>query len=532
VVNTEGELARLAARTMRADELRQTSKRIVIGADGSHWSQAAARHGKALYARGRIADALAMFEQAWQSADKLDDPIAGALAAGLGGGCCATLYDYPQAEQWYSRELDRARSRLVASLRRSLTDLLASAHISQGNIAGARDVLAEFEGASSNHFLLAYHEGDWERAVLLLRRELDASRANGQVHAIADCASILGRFARIGNQRAEAEEYLNEALVASLAGPDLNRELFTRIELALVDADLGRVTHAKKQLQRCQQILDNGEDWRGHNGSFAYASAVVSADDHIRKLKSSDELLRLSAENGASLRLPEEVVDGFRAAIEIFRRYNAPWEEAAALIFWSRVLSDSSRHRQAAEKFNAAFAIFERLETPQWSERLYAELFRFLKLDSRLVSLRMDDNCGSNIFRKEGDYWTISFQGCVFRMRDTMGMHYISRLIANPGMDLSALDLAANAHRKSLRHRTRKKTPFSANDAHANGDRDDLHEAAREGARLRVTKRVKDAIAKIRLIHPELARHLATSIRTGYSCSYGGDDKCPIRWLT
>ena len=532
MVNTEGELSRLAARTMRADEMLQASRRIMTGANGSHWSQAAAHHGKALYAQGRTADALAMFEQAWQRADKLDDPIAGALAAGLGGGCCATLYDYPQAEQWYSRELDRARSRLVPSLRRSLTDLLASAHVSQGDITRARELLAEFEGATSNHFLLAYHEGDWERAVLLLRKELDAARANGQLLAVGDSASILGRFARIGNQRTEAETYLNEALIASLASPDLNRELFTRIELALVNADLGRVARAKEQLQRCQQILDNGEDWRGHNGSFAYASAVVSAEEHIRKVKSSDELWRLSVENGAALRLPEEVVAGFRAAIQIFRRCNAPWEEAAALIFWSRVLSDSSRHRQAAEKFNAAFAIFDRLETPQWSERLYAELFRFIKLDSRAVSIRMGDGRGSNTFRKEGDYWTISFQGCVFRMRDTIGLHYISRLVANPGMDFSALDLAASAHKTSLKHRTRKKTPSLAKVEHTNGDRDDQHEAARERARLRVTKRVKDTIAKIRLTHPGLGRHLATSIRTGYSCCYGVDDKFPIHWAT
>jgi hypothetical protein len=113
-----------------------------------------------------------------------------------------------------------------------------------------------------------------------------------------------------------------------------------------------------------------------------------------------------------------------------------------------------------------------------------------------------------------------------------MGMHYISRLIANPGMDFSAMDLAASADRTNLKRRTREKLPSSANEARANGDRDDQHEAAREGARLRVTKRIKDAIAKIRLTHPELARHLATSIRTGYSCSYGGDDKCPIRWTT
>ena len=42
-----------------------------------------------------------------------------------------------------------------------------------------------------------------------------------------------------------------------------------------------------------------------------------------------------------------------------------------------------------------------------------------------------------------------------------------------------------------------------------------------------VTKRIKDVIAKIRLTHPELARHLATCIRTGYTCTYVADDDHP-----
>lgn len=67
MLNTEGELARLMARRMRADEMLQVSRRLMAVADGSHWSQATSFHGKALYAQGRIAEALAMFEQAWHA---------------------------------------------------------------------------------------------------------------------------------------------------------------------------------------------------------------------------------------------------------------------------------------------------------------------------------------------------------------------------------------------------------------------------------------------------------------------------------
>jgi hypothetical protein len=39
-------------------------------------------------------------------------------------------------------------------------------------------------------------------------------------------------------------------------------------------------------------------------------------------------------------------------------------------------------------------------------------------------------------------------------------------------------------------------------------------------------------IAKIRVNHPELARHLATCIRTGHTCAYVGDEGHPEGWAT
>jgi hypothetical protein len=113
-------------------------------------------------------------------------------------------------------------------------------------------------------------------------------------------------------------------------------------------------------------------------------------------------------------------------------------------------------------------------------------------------------------------------------------MHYLSRLVGNPGMEFSAQDLAASAHTASLKRRSGKKPRSSIGDGRANGERrdlDDREDAARERARLMVTKRIKDAIAKIRLIHPELARHLATCIRTGHTCIYVADTGHPHGWL-
>ena len=139
---------------------------------------------------------------------------------------------------------------------------------------------------------------------------------------------------------------------------------------------------------------------------------------------------------------PDEVAEGFRAAIEIFRRYHAPWEEAGALLFWSRVLFAASVIAQSVRKSSMPHLRSSiKSQRRQWNERLQADVFRFLTLDSHAAPITSADGSGSNVFRKEGDYWTISFRGSIFRLRDTIGMHYISRLVANPGIDFSAQDL-------------------------------------------------------------------------------------------
>ncbi len=531
VVNIEGELAQLASGTIHADEALEVSRRVMALTKGAQWSRATAYHGRALYAQGRIADALTTFEDAWECADQLDDPVAGALVTGMGGSCCATLYDYAKAEQWCVRELNRSRSRVVANYRFGLVHLLASARMCQGDIAGARELLGEFEGGASNHFLLAFHEGEWERGVVLRRIELDAERAAGRLEGVANCASLLGRFARMANLRDEAEAYLNEALAASCAWPDRNRELFTRIELVLYHADLGQLDRAMEHLPRCREMVEDGEDWRGHGGAVAYASALVEAAEGIARVRGTERLWAIPAGRSRPLKLPDQVEDSFGAAIEIFRRYHAPWEEASALTFWSRVLLAAGHHRQSVEKFNLAFAIFDSLEAPaQLTDRVHAEMFRFMGLTSQPAATTPSLILGSNLFRKEGEYWTISFEGSVFRLRDTMGMHYICRLVANPGMELSAQDLAARAHKAPLKRGRGKKISSSLRNGSSN--RDEHDDAARERARLMVTKRIKDVIAKIRLTHPELARHFASHIRTGYACSYVADDEHRHSWTT
>ena len=48
-----------------------------------------------------------------------------------------------------------------------------------------------------------------------------------------------------------------------------------------------------------------------------------------------------------------------------------------------------------------------------------------------------------NSFRREGDFWTVTYEGSVFRLRDTRGVRYVARLVQHPGREFHSLDLVA-----------------------------------------------------------------------------------------
>jgi hypothetical protein len=49
-----------------------------------------------------------------------------------------------------------------------------------------------------------------------------------------------------------------------------------------------------------------------------------------------------------------------------------------------------------------------------------------------------------NIFRHEGDYWTLAFAGEMCRVRHTLGMHYLVQLLHHPRHEFPVLALAAD----------------------------------------------------------------------------------------
>lgn len=196
------------------------------------------------------------------------------------------------------------------------------------------------------------------------------------------------------------------------------------------------------------------------------------------------------------------------------------------------------------------------------------------------------------VFRREGEYWFIAYEGEVARFRDSKGLGYLAQLIANPGRETLALHLTQGPSDRSVpstraawrlgsEEGLRVFTPGDTGEvldrpARAAYERrirdlqEDLDESEAmsdiertaqlreeldvlsehlaaalglggrvrrttsqaERARQSVTKAIKSAADRIEEHSPALARHLASTVRTGTYCIYDPDPRIPITWQT
>ena len=180
--------------------------------------------------------------------------------------------------------------------------------------------------------------------------------------------------------------------------------------------------------------------------------------------------------------------------------------------------------------------------------------------------------------RRTGDVWTVTFASSTAPVRRSKGLEDLAVLLARPGQDVPALDLAGRAGAATA-------TAVAAEDLHEPGDLgevvdatartayaarirelqaelDDadaagdpvrgerlqaeldvltrhlaaaygLHGPRRAGdpaerARAAVTARIRAAVAKVGGAHPALGKHLRHSVRTGRFCRYRPDE--PVSW--
>jgi hypothetical protein len=66
------------------------------------------------------------------------------------------------------------------------------------------------------------------------------------------------------------------------------------------------------------------------------------------------------------------------------------------------------------------------------------------------------------MFRREGEYWTLAYQGRVVRLREAKGLHDIAFLLASPGREIHVADLIAATEPAEADPRRRELSGMSA----------------------------------------------------------------------
>jgi tetratricopeptide (TPR) repeat protein len=280
----------------------------------------------------------------------------------------------------------------------------------------------------------------------------------------------------------------------------------------------------------------------------------------------------------------------FDEAAHLWNEIGAPYETALARMGLGHAHRAEANEERAIREFQAARSAFERVGAPHRA----AEAARACgDADRDDVPERERPHArpatiarvaGENVFRREGDYWSVAFEGHTTRVRDLKGLHYLARLLADPGRDFHVLDMVAGAIGSSV-HATRiadDVTVVSGMDAGVlldaqakeayrrrlteidedieeavtMGDHDRAAQAeaerdflvcelaravglggrdrragsASERARASVTRAVRQAMARIEEHHPSLGEHLGHAIRTGTYCAYLPDPRVAKDW--
>jgi tetratricopeptide (TPR) repeat protein len=264
-------------------------------------------------------------------------------------------------------------------------------------------------------------------------------------------------------------------------------------------------------------------------------------------------------------------------AVRLWGEVGAPYEAALARLVLAEALRASGGEDRAVSEQQAAQAILDRIRgAPTARPAMRAEPGE--GLDEQPAA-------APNVFRREGDYWSVVFEGRTVRVRDLKGMRYLAHLLAHPGREFHVLDLVAaeggsvaqvesgqvtelshstlgdagellDARAKDAYRRRLAEIEDDIEQARAFGDteraaqadterdflvrelsravglggRDRRAASASERARVGVTRAIRKAIARIGEHHPQLGDHLDRAIRTGTYCDYLPDPRTPSGW--
>ena len=111
---------------------------------------------------------------------------------------------------------------------------------------------------------------------------------------------------------------------------------------------------------------------------------------------------------------------------------------------WGRALNESGEHIRANEKLDAAIVTTgdaalasDGSIASKRPERQHPRPYHRRESAERPTMAQNEA-----VFRREGDYWTVTYEGKTSRLKDAKGFPYIAHLLAHSGEEIGALDLS------------------------------------------------------------------------------------------
>lgn len=274
------------------------------------------------------------------------------------------------------------------------------------------------------------------------------------------------------------------------------------------------------------------------------------------------------------VRLAEDDAAGarreFEDAARLWNEIGAPWETATARMGAGEACRAEGNETLAVLEFRAASATFARIGATDQATRA-ADASQAGREPRHGSQARERESPDEHVFRRDGDLWLLVFASHSSRVRDLKGLHYLARLLADPGREYHVVDLVTaesglrvspgehagellDDRAKQAYRRRLTEIEEDLLDAEAVGDarrfaqaeeerdfllrelsravglggRDRRAGSTSERARVSVTRAMRQAIVRIREQNAHLAEHLDRSVRTGIYCAYEPD--APVLW--
>ena len=325
----------------------------------------------------------------------------------------------------------------------------------------------------------------------------------------------------------------------------------------------------------------------------AQVEIEIAAGSIARARSAADELTRVAARFASKaliasatlahgrVRLaagdPAEAERLCAEAARLWSDVGAPYEAALARAGFAEALRASGNDRRAALELAAARAALDEIAAERDNRRR-----GIIEPNDGAEELPETD---LNVFRREGDYWSVVFEGHTVRVRDLKGIRYLARLLADPHREFHVLALVAaesgrlpaaesgraahlshtgpgdagemlDARAKAAYRRRLAEIEDDIEQARAFGDteraaqadaerdflirelsravglggRDRRAASTSERARVSVTRAVRQAMIAVAEYHPALGEHLERTIRTGTYCAYVPEPGATAVW--